>query len=101
MFHYTICTLPDEEIFMKQCYAFEKHIPNIVKEQLLEDVDCSLTHTKHHLKYRNLFGIFCTALHTATWQGDSLAVDQYSFSTKSAQNSFPDFKRCLVSNIYT
>ena len=43
MFHYTICTLPDEEIFKKQCYAFEKHIPDIVKEQLLEDVDCSLT----------------------------------------------------------
>ena len=54
--------------------------------------------TKHHLKYRNLFGIFCTALHTASSQGDSLAVDQYSFSTKSAQNSFPDFKRCLVLN---
>lgn len=43
MFHYSICTEPDEEIFKKQCYALEKHIPNIIKGQLLEDVDYSLT----------------------------------------------------------
>ena len=40
--------------------------------------------------------IFCTKLHTASFKGVSLAVEQYSFSTKSARKSFPDFKRCLV-----
>ncbi len=53
-------------------------------------------HTKHHLNYRNLFGIFRTVLHTASSQGDSLAVGQYSYSTKSARKSFTDFKWCLV-----
>ena len=43
MFHYSICTEPDKEIFEKQCNALEKRIPNIVKGQLLEDVDYSLT----------------------------------------------------------
>lgn len=38
-FEYNICTEPDEEIFVKQCKAFEKHIPNIQKDRLLEDVD--------------------------------------------------------------
>lgn len=41
MFHYNICTEPDEEIFKKQCIALEKHIPNLVRVDLLEDVDGS------------------------------------------------------------
>ncbi|MEE1281888.1 MAG: hypothetical protein UHK60_06530 [Acutalibacteraceae bacterium] len=43
MFNYSICNQPDEEIFEKQCKALEKHIPNIVKGQLLMDVDYSKT----------------------------------------------------------
>ncbi len=38
-YHYSICTEPDEEIFFKQCKALEKHVPNIRKDSLLDDVD--------------------------------------------------------------
>lgn len=43
MFHYNICTEPDKEIFDKQCKALEKHIPNLIKSDLLDDVDGSTT----------------------------------------------------------
>jgi len=43
MYHYTICDVPDEELFHKQCKALEKHIPSLKKENLLHDVDDSLT----------------------------------------------------------
>lgn len=42
-YDYNICTVADEEIFRKQCIALEKNIPNLQKEQLLEDVDGSQT----------------------------------------------------------
>lgn len=38
-YDYSICTEPDRDIFIKQCRALEKHIPNIVKDKLLKDVD--------------------------------------------------------------
>lgn len=41
MFHYSICTVPDEEIFFKQCEALEKNIKGLKKEKLLVDVDNS------------------------------------------------------------
>jgi hypothetical protein len=41
MFHYSICTVPDEEIFFKQCEALEKNIKGLKKEKLLVDVDDS------------------------------------------------------------
>lgn len=47
-FEYTICTQFDEELFKKQCKAFEKKFPNIEKEPLLEDVDGSSYQTYHH-----------------------------------------------------
>ena len=50
------------------------------------------SYTKHHLKNRNYFGIFRTALHTASSKGDSLSVNQYLFSKKSARKFFTDFK---------
>lgn len=43
MYNYTICNVPDEELFYRQCSALEKYILDIVKEELLEDVDGSLT----------------------------------------------------------
>lgn len=43
MFHYNICTETDKDIFVKQCEALEKHIPNLSKGELLEDVDGSKT----------------------------------------------------------
>ncbi len=43
MFHYTISNMPDEEIFNKQCLALEKNVPSLIKKNLLEDVDGSLT----------------------------------------------------------
>ncbi len=42
-YDYTICTEPDKEIFVKQCRALEKNIPNITKDMLLKDVDESET----------------------------------------------------------
>ena len=47
-FEYTICDQPDEELFQKQCAAFEKKFPDIRKENVLEDVDGSLYQTYHH-----------------------------------------------------
>ncbi len=41
MFEYDICNVFDKKIFNKQCIAIEKHIPNLRKESLLEDVDGS------------------------------------------------------------
>lgn len=41
MFEYNICTQADDEIFEKQCAALEKHIPGLVKRDLLTDVDNS------------------------------------------------------------
>jgi hypothetical protein len=42
MYHYSICTIADEVIFQKQCRALETHLPHLVKDELLEDVDGSL-----------------------------------------------------------
>ena len=39
MFSYSICDVPDEEIFFKQCEALEKNIKGLKKEKLLVDVD--------------------------------------------------------------
>ena len=41
MFEYSICNQADEEIFVKQCSALEKHIPGLVKKDLSTDVDNS------------------------------------------------------------
>ncbi|GLC88693.1 hypothetical protein [Lysinibacillus piscis] len=41
MFEYNICNQPDEEIFVKQCSALEKHLPELRKKDLLTDVDNS------------------------------------------------------------
>ncbi|MCI1269817.1 MAG: hypothetical protein LKG21_07995 [Ruminococcus sp.] len=40
-FDYNICNQADEEIFNKQCKALEKHIPNLIKLDMLTDVDGS------------------------------------------------------------
>lgn len=41
MFEYNICNQADEVIFEKQCLALEKNIPNLVKGNVLIDVDGS------------------------------------------------------------
>ncbi len=43
MYHYTICNIPDEELFYKQCAALEQNVPDLEKDLLLKDVDGSLT----------------------------------------------------------
>ncbi|EFM10162.1 hypothetical protein PaecuDRAFT_3121 [Paenibacillus curdlanolyticus YK9] len=43
MFEYNICTKADDEIFNRQCLALEKHIPGLIKRDLLVDVDDSQT----------------------------------------------------------
>ncbi len=43
MYSYTICNMPDKELFKKQCKALEINIPNIQKGKLLEDFDGSET----------------------------------------------------------
>ena len=49
-YFYGICDKPDKGLFEKQCAALEKHIPNLKREQLLEDVDGSLY--QHYLHPR-------------------------------------------------
>ncbi len=41
MYSYTICNQPDSKLFEKQCLALEKHVPDLIKGDLLEDVDGS------------------------------------------------------------
>ncbi|MGE7623593.1 hypothetical protein ACQKMD_11160 [Viridibacillus sp. NPDC096237] len=41
MIEYNICNQADENIFEKQCLALEKNIPEIVKQDLVVDVDNS------------------------------------------------------------
>lgn len=33
MFDYTICNAPDSDIFLRQCKALEKNIPDLEKER--------------------------------------------------------------------
>lgn len=40
-YEYTIYTVPDEEIYRKQCEAIERYIPDLRKEKELHDVDDS------------------------------------------------------------
>lgn len=39
MYEYTICNSADALVFAKQCLALEEAIPNLVKADLLMDVD--------------------------------------------------------------
>lgn len=41
MFQYTICNVPDIDIYARQCHAIEKHVPGIEKVRELVDVDGS------------------------------------------------------------
>lgn len=50
MFDYTICSVADEELFHEQCRAFEKTIPLLRQQKLLEDVDGSLIQRYEHPK---------------------------------------------------
>lgn len=49
-FEYEICNQADEELFKKQCAAFEKKFQTLEKEALLEDVDGSAWQMYHHEK---------------------------------------------------
>lgn len=48
MFDYTICAVADEKLFYEQCRAFERTIPFLNKQTLLEDVDGSLIQEYEH-----------------------------------------------------
>ena len=41
MFDYTICNAPDSDIFLRQCKALEKNIPDLKKSEILKDIDGS------------------------------------------------------------
>ena len=43
VYKYNICNVPDEEVFLKQCEALERHIPRIIKGDIHTDVDGSKT----------------------------------------------------------
>ena len=47
-YFYMICKQPDEDLFHRQCAAFERKFPNLRKDDLLEDVDGSAYQTYHH-----------------------------------------------------
>ena len=56
-YKYTIYNAPNDEIFQRQCRSLEKGVPNIVKGELLHDVDDSrlqfYTHGEHRSVVRN------------------------------------------------
>ena len=41
IFDYTICNAPDSDIFLRQCKALEKNIPDLKKSEILIDIDGS------------------------------------------------------------
>ena len=47
-YHYSICTNQNDELFVKQCEAIEKHIPKLTKDELFEDIDGSSYQIYHH-----------------------------------------------------
>lgn len=47
-YEYTICAVPSEDYFKKQCQAIEKRIPKLKKEPLIEDVDGSKIQVYSH-----------------------------------------------------
>ena len=49
-YFYGVNDEPDESLFKKQCAAIERHIPNLKKEKLLEDVDGSSIQIYYHEK---------------------------------------------------
>ena len=63
MFSYTICTEPDESIYLCQCAALEKNIPGLEKTEELRDVDNSSTSIYRkdgiELKVSNSYYIGC------------------------------------------
>ncbi len=42
MREYMICNQPDDEIFERQCAVLMKHIPELIEEATLQDVDGSV-----------------------------------------------------------
>ena len=50
MFDYTVCNQADAELFYKQCAAIEKNIPNLNKNDIIEDVDGTLAQRYDHEK---------------------------------------------------
>lgn len=42
MKQYIICNQPDDEVFQRQCAVLLKHIPNLIEEATLQDVDGSI-----------------------------------------------------------
>ena len=42
MKQYIICNQPDDEVFQRQCAVLMKHIPNLIEEATLQDVDGSV-----------------------------------------------------------
>ena len=67
-YNYTICKVPSAEYFYKQCSAIERHIQNLTKDKLLQDVDGSLfqvyRHDKGEIKVCNDYAIGCLYLET-------------------------------------
>jgi len=47
---YTICDVPSEEYFKKQCEAIEKSFTGLKKARLIEDIDGSSLQIYHHEK---------------------------------------------------
>lgn len=48
LYHYSISNQHDDFLFKRQCDAIERHIPGLIKERVLEDVDgSSYQHYRH------------------------------------------------------
>lgn len=54
MYNYEICNVYDSDIFAKQCSALEKHIPQLKKNDFVEDVDGSQCQTYTFLNGKSL-----------------------------------------------
>lgn len=65
MFHYSICTIQDYDLFCRQCTALEKRIPGLVKGDVLEDVDGTLIqkYTKDNQEIRVYNSMYVDAVY--------------------------------------
>ena len=65
---YQVCTEPDIDIFNKMCAKIEERITDLVKSELLEDVDGSLfqvyENAEHRLVVKNSYDIGAVFIET-------------------------------------
>lgn len=75
MFKYNICNQVDKDVFLKQCKALEKYIPNIQKKNLLNDVDGS--QTQIYLLENKTISVHNSYYENSVYIKSEVSIEQY------------------------